>query len=238
LGKLQERSTRLLVEKTTEIERLTVQLNDAQSENLQKEVRITSLGKDLSAMKLAITDLADAMHSQKKITQLNNRLLTLEEKNTDLKQALLGAKQQLATHESKPHLESKAALEKTREQTTHPIVFQMKEKSILCVGGRTKSIANYRDLVEREGAKFAHHDGGIEENANLLTASLAAADLVICQTGCISHNAYWRVKDFCKRTGKQCVFIENPSVSSFDRMIKLMSQAAPEPNQYDLSQAD
>jgi len=48
----------------------------------------------------------------------------------------------------------------------------------------------------------------------------AAADLVICQTGCISHNAYWRVKDFCKRTGKQCVFVENPSTSSLTRTLQ------------------
>lgn len=34
------------------------------------------------------------------------------------------------------------------------------------------------------------------------------ADLVVYQTGCISHNAYWRVKDFCKCTGKRCVFVE------------------------------
>jgi hypothetical protein len=34
---------------------------------------------------------------------------------------------------------------------------------------------------------------------------------VICQTGCISHSAYWRVKDYCKRNGKRCVFIDNPA---------------------------
>ena len=53
-----------------------------------------------------------------------------------------------------------------------------------------------------------------------LDAVLAAADLVICQTGCISHNAYWRVKDFCKRMGKQCVFVDNPSATSFSRSLR------------------
>ena len=43
-----------------------------------------------------------------------------------------------------------------------------------------------------------------------LEASLKAADLVICQTGCLSHGAYWRVQDHCKRTGKSCVLVENP----------------------------
>ena len=39
-------------------------------------------------------------------------------------------------------------------------------------------------------------------------ASLAAADMVICRVACISDNAYWRVHDHCKRTGKQCVLVK------------------------------
>ena len=63
----------------------------------------------------------------------------------------------------------------------------------------------------------AHHDVGLEDSSSQFDASLAAADLVICQTGCISHSAYWRVKDHCKRHGKRCVFVDNPSVSSLAR---------------------
>ena len=48
-------------------------------------------------------------------------------------------------------------------------------------------------------------------------ADLAAADLVICQAGCISHSAYWLVKDHCKRTGKRCVYVDKPSASAFAR---------------------
>ena len=43
-----------------------------------------------------------------------------------------------------------------------------------------------------------------------LENSLVAADLVICQTGCLSHGAYWRVQDHCQRTGKTCVLVEQP----------------------------
>ncbi|WP_341645707.1 DUF2325 domain-containing protein [Thauera sp. SDU_THAU2] len=45
-----------------------------------------------------------------------------------------------------------------------------------------------------------------------LEASLRAADLVICQTGCLSHGDYWRVQDYCKRTNKTCVFVEQAEV--------------------------
>ncbi len=48
---------------------------------------------------------------------------------------------------------------------------------------------------------------------------LVAADLVICQTGCVSHDAYWRVKDHCKRTGKQCVLDNQPTVIKVKQMV-------------------
>ena len=77
----------------------------------------------------------------------------------------------------------------------------------------------YRQLIERTGGRFLHHDGGEEDAVSKLDASLAAADLVICQTGCISHDAYWRVKDHCKRHNKKCVYIESPSASGMRRAL-------------------
>lgn len=47
-----------------------------------------------------------------------------------------------------------------------------------------------------------------------LEGSFEAADLVICQTGCLSHGAYWRVQDHCRRTGKTCVLVEQSAVAS------------------------
>ncbi len=50
----------------------------------------------------------------------------------------------------------------------------------------------------------------VEDEADALEASLGAADLVICQTGCLSHGDYWRVQDHCQRTGKACVLVAQP----------------------------
>ena len=50
-----------------------------------------------------------------------------------------------------------------------------------------------------------------DSQQQLLEDSLHAADLVICQTGCISDGAYWRVKDHCKRTGKTCLLVDQPN---------------------------
>ena len=46
-----------------------------------------------------------------------------------------------------------------------------------------------------------------------LEASCAAADLVICQTGCLSHGDYWRVQDQCRRTGQTCVLVEQSAAA-------------------------
>lgn len=57
-------------------------------------------------------------------------------------------------------------------------------------------------------------------------------DLVICPASCISHNAYWRVKEQCKRTGKPCVFLRSPGVSSFQRVIEEVSTNDNESKRY------
>ena len=92
----------------------------------------------------------------------------------------------------------------------------------MCVvrGGASGAVTSYRDVVERSGGRFLHHDGGLEESLHRIDGVLAAADIVICQAGCISHNAYWRVKDLCKRTGKPCMFVKASGVSSFGRAIE------------------
>lgn len=95
----------------------------------------------------------------------------------------------------------------------------LEQRKVLCVGGRTASVPVYRRLVEASGGRFLHHDGGAEDKLGQLDATLAAADLVICQAGCVSHNAYWRVKDHCKRTGKRCVFVETPSAAGLQRAL-------------------
>jgi hypothetical protein len=87
----------------------------------------------------------------------------------------------------------------------------LREKAVLCIGQDESSASVAQQVVEMAGGHFLHHDGSDNEDAAALEASLSAADLVICQTGCVSHGAYWRVQDHCKRTGKQCVLVEQPA---------------------------
>jgi hypothetical protein len=222
LGKVQERITRVISQKTADIERLNAMLVQARADAIAKDSRISFLSQDLDALQASIPGLEDKQRLQRRVDQMAQRQTELEAQNAELRRKLAVAEKAASTalqRESTPSPEEGALA------GVQAMVIQLHQKMVLCVGGRSGNIANYRDVVERVGGRFAHHDGGVEDNASVLDANLAAADLVICQTGCISHNAYWRVKDFCKRTGKRCVFVENPSASSLERGLAQIATA-------------
>ncbi|MDH4447368.1 MAG: DUF2325 domain-containing protein [Acidovorax sp.] len=58
-----------------------------------------------------------------------------------------------------------------------------------------------------------------------LESQLIDADWVICQTGCLSHDAYWRVEDHCRRTGKTCVLVDQALVSMPPRDVETIAVA-------------
>lgn len=98
-------------------------------------------------------------------------------------------------------------------------------RSVLCIGQDARGALVTQRMVESgdgtmaadpplQGASALPQDGGAA-----LEASLIAADLVICQTGCVGHNAYWRVQDHCRRTGKPCVLVDQPQVMHFLRTV-------------------
>lgn len=221
MGKHQERHTRLMQEKTQEVERLQQHIVQLRAENIGKESVIAYLNKDLQDLRSAVPELESRQKLQQKINQMQNRQQELEQQVRELK-----LKQTQAEKNQVPETAPLAPEPETPRHRTIPIALQLQQRNVLCVGGRSGNVASYRDLIEKVGGRFIHHDGGMEDNSSLLESSLAAADLVICQTGCISHSAYWRVKEFCKRTGKRCVFVENPSVSSLARGLQMAEQEA------------
>lgn len=89
------------------------------------------------------------------------------------------------------------------------------DRTVLCVGGGT-SPGTLRRWVERSGARFVHHAGASRAG---LDAPLHAADLVICQTGCLAHEAHEHVQQHCARTGKRCVFVQAPQRAEFQRLL-------------------
>ena len=86
---------------------------------------------------------------------------------------------------------------------------------VLCVGGRTALIPQYRILAARLGIHLIHHDGGQQEALSRLPDMINSADAVICPTDCVSHSAYYQLKRHCKRTGKPCLLFKGAGVSGF-----------------------
>ncbi|MCB2218421.1 MAG: DUF2325 domain-containing protein [Desulfobulbaceae bacterium] len=87
-------------------------------------------------------------------------------------------------------------------------------KTILYVGGQHKMVPRYREMVEKLGAQFIHHDGGKEHARRLLPQLLGGADLVFCPVDCVSHDACYCVKNMCKRYQKPFVMMRSSGLSS------------------------
>lgn len=87
----------------------------------------------------------------------------------------------------------------------------------------------YRTLVERSNGRFAHHDGGVEDNPKRLQTLLSAADAVICPADNVSHGAYYVVKRLCKQYGKPCVLLKRSGLSTFARGLAELAELAESP---------
>ncbi|HEY4083258.1 MAG TPA: DUF2325 domain-containing protein [Burkholderiaceae bacterium] len=213
LAQIQQRSTRLLQERAMQIEKQAAELLQQRAVLLGRDTLIASLREDMQALEASVPGLRHRQQQAEQITRQQARIHELEH-------ALLNARQELERQCRRSaeltQAEPDAGAEMAIEERQLP---QLGEQAVLCVGGRQSVVPVYRQLIERTGGRFLHHDGGEEDASAKLDASLAAADLVICQTGCISHDAYWRVKDHCKRHGKQCVFVDKPSASSLQRAL-------------------
>ena len=219
LGRVQERCTRLLGDRTREIEALRAEALRLRALLAGRDARIESLSRELDALKSSPPGFEDSTRRERRLRQLVERVRDLEARNARLRERIdQGRRTAVPQSSDRPILPAVAVPAPCRNPES--IGPALASKTVVCVGGRPGNVAGYRDLVEQAGARFAHHDGGIEDHQGTLDAALSAADLVICQTGCISHNAYWRVKDFCRRTGKRCVFVDNPSTSSLARSLQ------------------
>lgn len=213
--RLQERCNALTQEKQLESERQDALLMSARTALIAKDAEIAQLRAELARLQAAVPELDTRERLAERVAQMESREQSLRAQLAELK---------TARQTAAPAPAAAAVIEIVPEPAT-PTPVRLENRAVLCVGGRSSSIPVYRTMIERVGAQFAHHDGGLEDSSSQLDASLAAADLVICQTGCISHSAYWRVKDHCKRHGKRCVFVDNPSMSS---LVRGLQEAATE----------
>ncbi|QJD98689.1 DUF2325 domain-containing protein [Massilia forsythiae] len=223
LEQTRDKTARAADAKGKEALRLAEQLAGLRAELAARDVAIEALQERLEALTATLPDMRDR-------ERLKRRADEAQEREQKLALELMQLRQQAAARARQDAAAVAAAAMAAPPATAVPAAAveapALVDKTVLCVGGRSGNVPNYRELLEREGARFMHHDGGLEQASELLDTSLAAADLVICQTGCISHQAYWRVKDFCKRNGKRCLFVDNPSTSSLSVCLRKAAEPA------------
>lgn len=239
LGEAQQRNTRQAATYTQESDRLRAEIMQLRAELVRRDTTEARLREALQTLESTMPDLAPRNELLQANRRLESRLLAVQ-RELALAREQVERLQRRAARAAAAVREQIAANEPRQEDqdpgfggaaAEAPRIPALRDRAVLCVGGRPASVPAYRRLIEHTGGRFLHHDGGEEESDARLESTLAAADLVICQTGCISHNAYWRVKDHCKRTGKRCVFVDTPSRAGLERALREIgsgAQAEPE----------
>lgn len=234
LAGAQQRSMRQATDHARRAESLQAQVMGLRAELIARDTTLAALRDDLQSLEAA----APGLGSRFELARENQRMI---ERVHQAERAQLHSLHELErlrrrTDELSAEVQrlevarAAATAADAADDGDEPPVTRLEDQAVLCVGGRPASVPMYRQLIERTGGRFLHHDGGEEDSAAKLDATLAAADLVICQTGCVSHDAYWRVKDHCKRTGKRCVFVESPSGAGIKRALLTLVPALVAPS--------
>ena len=186
----------------------------------QRAARVTALERELAAAARERREHADL---QQRAAMLTARAEAMEDWNTA--NARRAAQLEIELKEARACAEvTDVAPACGRDCPPGPA---LEGRCVLCVGGRSGLVDGYRKQVETRGGRFLHHDGGQEEHLHRIDAAIANADAVVCQTACISHAAYWRLKEACKKLGKPCVYVQSPGVGSFARSLSALVNAAP-----------
>ncbi|MFY2992390.1 DUF2325 domain-containing protein [Achromobacter xylosoxidans] len=198
-GQAQARCSRLLSAQAQRIQCLEAEVFKLRAAVIQRDTALAWAREDRAALEGAIPGLPRRVALARRVAQLMERVQNLMRER-------LAWQDRAAQARAHP-------LDSAAEPTVPAAVIAaatLREKSVLCVGEDAMALMLTRKVVEMAGGRYLGHCGGESTNGDTLEASLVAADLVICQTGCVSHGAYWRVKDHCTRTGKQCVLVDKP----------------------------
>lgn len=228
-GRVQSRCSELVARQVDQIDAL-------QTEAARMHAEIMRLRAEVIARDTALAYAREDLYKlQASIPGLSTRLTLARrvEKLTQHVQDLLRERERLGLHgKVQPATAAEgAAIGDAAMQ------IDLREKSVLCIGQDEPATIIAQQAIEKAGGHFLHHDGRDVVDDTALEASLTAADMVICQTGCVSHDAYWRVQDHCKRTGKQCVLVEQPQAMHFVRSLSEVSTVPTNANTDELAGA-
>ena len=134
--------------------------------------------------------LAQLQDSQARLTRLQARLAGLHHEQQAMEEALL-------------HAPAWAA--------------QLRGRRVVYVGGRPRSNAVLRHLVQQAGGEFVLHAGLIDDDGRPagFAALLPGADRVFCPLDLIDHDSLAALRRLCARHGVPWQALRSASVSSF-----------------------
>jgi hypothetical protein len=212
------RSKETLGERDTRIAHLEAQLIQMRASLAEREVKTSSAAPIRTLRPVLEGDEPDLIATQSARRERAERLAQgakleaerLQAELSHLQEYVRALSRELSAAEDQ--LRSRCASTATQD---FPLATQLAGKKILYVGGRPSSTPALRDLVERHGGEFRHHDGGLEDRKGLLAAAAATVDLVVIPIDCVDHDSATNLKRLCARSGVPFVPLRSASVASF-----------------------
>ena len=189
-GRAQARCTDLVARQAIETQALQAEIMRLRAEVIRRDTQIALLRDERAELERTLPGLPTRLTLAKKVGVLMERIQDL-------------MRDRYARHCS-PEEERPLDLEKATALS------HLDNRSVLCLGRDAAAARFMMRMVEMAGGRFTHDPADDAENLARIEHSMRAADLVICQAGCISQNAWWRVRDHCRRTGKPCLLVARP----------------------------
>jgi hypothetical protein len=195
LGRAQRRASAVIVEQARKIAALEAQAMQLRAAVMIRETALAWAKEELTEVKTAIAGLPKRLALAQQVRELEARI-----------HALMRGEASTA-----PRSRRETAVKPKREAAALPAD---RRKVVIWIGQDRQQTAKAELALAETGVRLVRTNAA---DAEQLRQGLADADLVICQAGCVSHGDWWRVKDYCSRTGKQCVLVEQPD--ALDRVI-------------------
>ncbi|MBB2981858.1 DUF2325 domain-containing protein [Paraburkholderia tropica] len=206
LGRAQRRASAVIDAQAQRIAALEAQAMRLRAAVVIRETALAWTRDELHDVKTAIAGLPKRLALAQQVRVLEARVHALMRRSPEAKRAPVAASN--ASSASNASNASNAASE---PRTAAP---PTERRRVVMWIAQDREAAQHADETARTERALA--ESGVRlvrtnaASAEQLKAGLADADLVICQAGCVSHGDWWRVKDYCARTGKQCILVEHP----------------------------
>lgn len=216
-----ERQQQRLHEIITERDTRIAELNALVAAKVTEQV---AASPDSDALAGLVADL------QRRLDASTRRQALLEERSAQDRAALAMEREKRGAAEARAAAlgEELAALEASLAPLSEaPAVPTLDGLAILYVGGQPGLIGHLRAAAERAGARFEHHDGGIDERSGLLPGQVGRADLVLFPVDCISHEAALAVKRLCRQAAKRFLPLRSAGLASFVAALGRVMEPAP-----------